>query len=88
MELYMTTENLHYPLKKPLLIMPVAKGFLACGYINPETCNATEEACAIVRGVNNYDDMKQASVVAVSNKAKELGDEIGDTGEEALQKMC
>jgi uncharacterized protein YunC (DUF1805 family) len=81
-------ENLTYQLKKPLLIMPAAKGFLACGYINVETCNATEEACAIVRGVNSYDDMKKASVVAISNKAKELGIEVGDTGATALMKMA
>lgn len=51
----MQDQNLHFQLKKPLLIMTEEKGFLACGYINVETCNKTGEACAIVTGVSNYD---------------------------------
>lgn len=82
------TENLRFDLKKPLLIVKAKQGFLACGYINVETCNVTEEACAIVKGVNSYEDMYKASVVAVSNKASELGIEIGDSGELALSKLA
>lgn len=81
------TEKLRFELKKPLLIVKEKNGFLACGYINVETCNVTEEACAIVKGVNTYDDMYKASVVAVSKKALELGINVGDTGEAALHKM-
>ena len=65
----MNTENLYFPLAKPLLLMKAQKGFLACGYINPVTCDATGEACAIVRGVNSYDDMLNADVIAVSAAA-------------------
>ena len=82
------TENLRFDLKKPLLIVKAKQGFLACGYINVETCNVTEEACAIVKGVNSYEDMYKASVVAVSNKASELGIKIGDSGELALSKLA
>ncbi len=82
------TEKLRFELKKPLLIVKARQGFLACGYINVETCNVTEEACAIVKGVNSYDDMYRASVVAVSNKASELGINVGDSGELALSKMA
>ena len=82
------TETLRFELKKPLLIVKEKKGFLACGYINVETCNATGEACAIVKGVNSYDDMYKASVVAVSKQAIELGVQVGDTGETALHKMA
>ncbi|MBI3896659.1 MAG: DUF1805 domain-containing protein [Gammaproteobacteria bacterium] len=81
-------EKLRFDLKKPLLIVKAKNGFLACGYINPETCNKTDEACAIVTGVSNYDDMYKASVVAVSKKAMELGINPGDSGESAVQKMC
>lgn len=80
-------EKLRFELKKPLLIVKAKKGFLACGYINPETCNKTDEACAIVTGVNSYDDMYKASVVAVSKKAAELGINVGDSGESVVQKM-
>ncbi len=81
-------EKLRFELKKPLLIVKEKNGFLACGYINVETCNATEEACAIVKGVNSYDDMFKASVVAASKKALDLGIQVGDTGEAALRKMA
>lgn len=71
-------------LKKPLLIITKPKGFLACGYINPETCNATQEACAIVRGVNSLDDMRTAKIVAASEAAEQLGIRVGVTGQDAL----
>lgn len=80
----MSLETLHFPLKKPLLIIKGSKGFLACGYVNVDTCNVTEEACAIVKGVNSFDDMKAATVVAVSNEAEKLGIKVGDLGESAL----
>ena len=80
-------ELLQFDLARPLLVMKADKGILGCGYINPETCNKTNEACAIVTGVNTFDDMRKAKVVSISNKAKELGVEVGDSGEIALQKM-
>jgi len=83
----MNIETLRFELKRPLLIMKAPNGFLACGYINAETCNKTEEACAIVSGVSDYVDMKKASIVAVSKKAADLGISVGDTGESALIKI-
>jgi uncharacterized protein YunC (DUF1805 family) len=83
----MKIETLRFELKRPLLVMKAPKGFLACGYINSETCNKTEEACAIVSGVSDFEDMKKASIVAVSKLAIELGINVGDSGESALLKM-
>lgn len=83
----MTTEYLKFELKRPLLIIKRAKGFLACGYINVETANKTGEACAIVTGVGSYDDMLAAKVVAVSDAASALGVSVGDTGDAALAKF-
>ncbi|AOJ79177.1 hypothetical protein WK78_02985 [Burkholderia cepacia] len=80
-------DTLHYELARPLLVMKAPKGILACAYINPETCNKTGEACAIVSGVSSFEDMKKAKVVATSNKAAELGIAVGDTGEAALEKL-
>jgi uncharacterized protein YunC (DUF1805 family) len=82
----MNVETIHVELKRPLLIMKAPKGFVACGYINIETCNRTEDACALVNA-GNFDDMKRAPIVAVSNRAAELGICVGDTGESALLKM-
>jgi uncharacterized protein YunC (DUF1805 family) len=80
-------EKLRFNLKYPLLIIKTKYGFLACGYINPEACNKTEEACAIGTGANSYDNMYQSSVVAVSNKTLEKGVEIGESEEPALRKL-
>ena len=80
-------EKIRIELKRPLLIIKARTGFLACGYINHETCNKTGEACCIVTGVDTYDDMYQSQIVAVSQKALELGIEIGESGESALVKM-
>lgn len=74
-------------LAAPLLIARGAKGMLACGYINPATCDRTGEACAIVTGVKCFDDMLQAKVVAVSQAATRLGVEVGLSGREALEKL-
>jgi uncharacterized protein YunC (DUF1805 family) len=82
----MIVETFRIELKRPLLIMRSAKGFLACGYINIETCNRTDDACALVNA-GNFDDMKQALVFAVSRQAERLGIQVGDTGESALLKM-
>ena len=80
-------EKLRFELKRPLLVVKASNGFLACGYINPETCNKTGEACAIVTGVDTYEDMYDSPIVAVSQKGLELGIEIGESGESALAKM-
>jgi uncharacterized protein YunC (DUF1805 family) len=69
----------------PLLIIKGAKGFLACGYINCETCNKTGEACAIVIGVKTHEEMLDAEIKAVSQEAARLGVDIGMKGEEALE---
>ena len=78
-------DQLRIDLKLPLLIQRGSRGFLACGYIDVETTNKTSEACAIVRGVSDFDDMLEAAVVAVSEEAEKLGVHVGMTGSEALE---
>ena len=75
----------HIALKLPLLLIKGSKGFLACGYINAETCNKTSEACAIVSGVKTHDDMLGAEIKAVSVEAEKLGIKVGMSGEQALR---
>lgn len=67
--------------------MKAPKGILGCGYINVETCNKTDEVCAIVTGVGSFDDMLNAKVVAASSRAIQLGIQVGDSGQDALAKM-
>lgn len=83
----MNIETLRFELKHPLIIMKAPNGFLACGYINAETCNTMEEASAIVSGVNDHEDVKKASIVAASKKAADLDISVADSGESALIKM-
>ena len=71
----------------PVLLLRSTHGLLACGYFNVDTFNKTGEACAIVTGVADYDQMLTATVVSVSAAALEKGVEVGDTGETALRKM-
>ena len=74
-------------LKLPLLTIKGSQGFLACGYINVETCNKTDEACAIVSGVKTHDDMLTAEVKSMSEKAEALGVTKGMSGKEALERF-
>ena len=82
----MNVENFHIQFNRPLLIMKAPKGFVACGYINIETCNRTGDACALVNA-GNFEDMKVATIVAVSAQAEAMGIRVGDTAESALLKM-
>lgn len=84
----MNVETFRIDCYRPLLIMRAPKGFVACGYINIETCNRTGDACALVNA-GNFDDMKTATIVAVavSAQAEALGIRVGDSGESALLKM-
>ena len=80
-------KGVDFPLEKQLLVIKEENGFLACAYIDVETCNKLGEACAIVSGVNNYDDMKIAKVIKASEAAQKLGVMVGDTGSVALEKF-
>ena len=75
----------HIQLGLPLLIIKGSKGFLACGYINVETCNRTGEACAIVTGVKTHGVMLSAEIQAISQEAARLGVRVGMMGKEALE---
>ena len=76
-----------HELKRPLLVVTGSKGSLACGYLNVATFEKLEEAVAIVRGVDDFDDMRTARVEEVSSVAGTLGVRVGMTGEEALVLM-
>ncbi len=76
-----------HELKRPLLILTGSRGSLACGYLNVATFEKLDEAVAIVRGVDDFDDMCAAEVQEVSSAAESLGVHVGMTGEEALGLM-
>ena len=74
----------HIQLTKPLLIIRGSKGLLACAYINLDVCNKVGEACALVTGVKDHDDMLESDVIAVSDAAAALGVTKGMKGRAAV----
>ncbi len=73
--------------KSTLLFIGGSKGVLGCGYFNIETADKVGEAIAVVTGVKNFDDMRQAKVIKLSAAAEALGIQIGDSGEDVLAKI-
>ncbi len=76
-----------HELKRPMLVVTGSKGSLACGYLNISTFDKLNEAAAIVRGVNDFDDMCAARVTEVSAAAARLGVSAGMSGEAALDLL-
>jgi len=71
----------------PILIIKGDKGFLACGYFRVGVADYLGDAMAVITGVESFQDMLDSKVSMVSEKAKELGIEVGETGKEALMKL-
>ena len=74
-------------LQLPLLIIKGSRGYLACAYIDVDTCNKTGEACAIVSGVSSHNDMLRAKIKYASDAARELGIEEGMSGAKAIELL-
>lgn len=74
-----------HELKRPLLVISGSKGVLACGYLDIDTFEKLDEAGAIVNGVNSWEDMFDATIIAVSSAASRLGVSPGMTGRQALE---
>lgn len=71
----------------PLVLIKAPKGFVMCGYLNMQTANRLGDAAALVKGVKSFDDVLNAKVVEVSEKARALGVVEGLSGREALERM-
>lgn len=80
-------QKTHHPLQRPLLVISGQKGCLTCGYVSLDSLERNGDAAAIVRGVDNYDDMLVAMVQDVSSRGRELGVEPGMTGAQALERF-
>lgn len=78
-------EKTCHQLSRPLLVVSGNKGCLSCGYLSMDSFERNGDAAAIVRGVENYEDMLAAEVQQVSRLAVELGVRLGMTGAEALE---
>lgn len=77
-----------HQLKRPLLVISGDKGCLTCGYLSMDSFERNGDAAAIVRGVDNYEDMLVAIVQEVSSSGQALGVKPGMTGQEALERFA
>jgi uncharacterized protein YunC (DUF1805 family) len=59
--------------KAPLLIIQAKKGYVMCGYLNMNAANKIGDIAGKVTGVRTFDDMLNADVVEVTEKAKLAG---------------
>jgi uncharacterized protein YunC (DUF1805 family) len=73
---------------RPILIIKGKKGLLTCGYFKTDVADAINDAIAVVTNVKDFDEMLDSKVVAVSENARKAGIKIGETGREALLKLC
>lgn len=71
----------------PLVAVRGAKGFVMCGFLDIRSADKFNAAAAVVRGVQNVDELLQKPVTDVSAAAQRLGVRPGMTGLEALQKF-
>jgi uncharacterized protein YunC (DUF1805 family) len=75
------------PDSPPLLLVVAEKGFIMCGFLNVEAAERLGVIAAMVSGVKTFEDVLDASVKAVTSKAKKLGVDVGMKGAEALKRM-
>lgn len=71
----------------PLLVIRAEKGFVMCGYLDMDSAAFLGDVAVKVKGVNTFDDVLQASVIAATPKAMDLGINLGMTGKDALELM-
>lgn len=71
----------------PVVMITAPKGFAMCGYLNMESVNKMGEVAVRATGVKTFDDLLNANVQNVSDKARELGITEGQTAREALERM-
>lgn len=71
----------------PLLVMCAKYGFVMCGYLNIAAANKIGDIAGRVTGVKTFADVLNASLVEVSEKAKERGLHEGMTARDFLNSL-
>lgn len=71
----------------PMVLVLGKKGYLMCGYLNLEAADKFKAVCAIVRGVQNVQEILSKPVVSSSLRARRLGVRPGMKGISALKKF-
>ena len=75
------------PDSPPLLLVVADKGFVMCGFLNVDVAEKLGVAAAVVSGVENFEDVLNAEVKAVTSKARDLSVSVGMKGVDALKRM-
>lgn len=71
----------------PLLIIQAKHGYVMCGYLNMAAANKLGDTAGRVTGVSTFEDVLNATVVEVSEHAKQRGLREGITGREFLNAL-
>jgi len=71
-----------------LIIASARCGFIMCGYLNIAIAEKLGDAACIVSGVSTIEELLAKPVVKLTKQAEEIGICLGDTGQQALEKMC
>ena len=69
-----------------MLLLLCEKGYIMCGYLNKEAAAKFDDAAAVVSG-SCFEELLANPVKAVTDKAAELGVEVGMTGLQAAEKL-
>lgn len=70
-----------------VLLIKTPGGFLGCGYFDVNVADRVGDAVAIVTGVKRLEEMLEARVARLSERARERGVHEGMTGREALRLL-
>lgn len=71
----------------PLLLILAKKGFIMCGYLNIETANTLGDIAGKVTGVKTFQDMLEAKIVELSQKATQAGFREGMSARTFLNEL-
>jgi len=73
-------------LEQKLLVVKGSRGVVGCPYLDIDTFERLDEACALVPAADTA-GMLDSKVTAVTSRARALGIELGMSGREALDRI-
>lgn len=71
----------------PLLVIKAPVGFVMCGYLDIETAQRLGDVAVRVTGVRSFDDVLASTVVEATQRATDLGIQVGMPTRQALELM-
>ncbi len=71
----------------PLVLVKAERGFVMCGYLNMDVADRLGDIACKVSGVSNFDNLLEAEIIELTEKAKDIGIQPGMHGKEALERM-